>query len=63
MRTDPDQWRLRAAEMRAIADEMKCIDTRVIMMRLADDYDNRADKWERKNAGSTDPGRGRQSPL
>jgi hypothetical protein len=37
-------WRDRAAEMRALAETMKDAETIAIMNRLADDYDNLADR-------------------
>lgn len=44
---DIKHWRDRAAEMRALADMMKEADAQAIMTRLADDYDNMADRAQR----------------
>jgi hypothetical protein len=41
---DPQHWRDRAAEMRALAETMNDAETIAIMNRLADDYDKLADR-------------------
>ena len=41
-------WRARSAEMRAISEMMKHEETRSTMERLADEYDNMADRLERQ---------------
>lgn len=41
-------WRMRAAETRAVAEEMKEINPKAIMLRIADDYDRLAE-WAEKN--------------
>ena len=46
---DPEHWRSRAAEMRALADTMKEPDTVAVMNRLADDYDKLADRAKRRS--------------
>ncbi len=59
---DPEHWRDRAAEMRALAESMQETDTIAIMRRLADDYDKLADRAAlRKKDGGIRPG-GKQNP-
>jgi hypothetical protein len=41
-------WRYRSAEMRAISETMEHAETRATMERLADSYDDMADKEERR---------------
>jgi hypothetical protein len=41
-------WRYRSAEMRAISETMKHEETRTTMERLADSYDDMADRMERR---------------
>jgi len=53
---DPEHWRSRAAEMRALADTMKEPDTVAVMNRLADDYDKLADRAKRRSNGGIPPG-------
>jgi hypothetical protein len=45
---DPAHWRDRAAEMRALAGEMKDGQSRSIMLNLASDYDKLADRAEER---------------
>ena len=47
MPSDASWQNMRAAEIRAIADEMKEIEPKAIMLRIADDYDRLA-KWAEK---------------
>jgi len=49
MPSDASWQNMRAAEIRAIADEMKEIEPKAIMLRIADDYDRLA-KWAEKNS-------------
>jgi len=42
-------WRMRAAETRALADEMKETEPKAIMLRIAADYEKLAD-WAEKNS-------------
>jgi hypothetical protein len=44
-------WRMRAAETRALADEMEEIEPKATMLRIADDYDRLAG-WAEKNSTS-----------
>jgi hypothetical protein len=56
---DPKHWRDRAAEMRAIADWMKDVETQASMCRLADDYDKLADRAEVRTGNVPPPRLGR----
>jgi hypothetical protein len=42
-------WRMRAAQTRAIADEMKEPGPKAIMLRIADDFDRLA-QWAEENS-------------
>ena len=46
---DPKHWRDRAAEMRALAQEMTDAEARATMLRLAHDYDSLANRKARRN--------------
>ena len=36
---DPESWRFRAEEVRSIADDMKVVEAKAIMARIAADYE------------------------
>ena len=46
---DAHTWRMRAAEIRALADDMKEAQPKAIMLSIADDYERLAE-WAEKNA-------------
>ncbi len=46
---DARTWRLRATQIRALAEEMKEAEPKAIMLRIAVDYDRLA-QWHEKNA-------------
>jgi hypothetical protein len=42
--SDPKHWRDRAAQMRALSDWMKDDETKATMLKLADEYDQLAER-------------------
>jgi hypothetical protein len=47
-RDNPDHWRERAAQMRALAVDSKDAEAAKLMLKVADDYDKLADRVERR---------------
>jgi hypothetical protein len=50
---DAKHWRLRAAEMRALAETMNDVGVRALMLKLANDYDKLADRAEDRSTGTS----------
>jgi hypothetical protein len=48
---DPEHWRERAKDMRALADQVSDLQTKSVMMRIADDYDRLATRAAARAAG------------
>ena len=48
---DPKHWHDRAAEMRALSDNIKDVRARAMMLKLAEDYDTLADRAEARSDG------------
>jgi hypothetical protein len=55
---DTRHWYHRAAEMRALADEMRDVESQAIMFRLAADYDKLADRAAKQAGGIPPKGQG-----
>jgi hypothetical protein len=47
---DPEHWRLRAAEARAVAAQLSDTDSKSMMLRIADDYEELARRAEGRPA-------------
>ena len=45
---DPEFWQFRAEEARSIADDMKVVEAKAIMTRIAADYERIADLVEKR---------------
>ena len=52
---DAKHWRDRAVEMRALSDEMKDVEVRSLILRLANDYDKLADRAEQRASSDKAP--------
>jgi hypothetical protein len=48
---EPEYWRARAEEIRALADDMKNPDAQKTMLKVADDYDRLAKRAEARAVG------------
>lgn len=49
---DPEHWRSRAEEMRAMAEGIKDEGARATMLRIAEDYDKLAERAQQRAGGS-----------
>ena len=47
-RTDPEYWRSRAKEARAVAVQMKDAHTKAVMLGIAQDYEKLAERAEQR---------------
>jgi hypothetical protein len=54
-RNDPDHWRERAAQMRALAAHAEDLDAMAMMFKLADEYDKLADRAEKRPQNPQQP--------
>ena len=52
---DSKHWRDRAAEMRVLSGEMKDLEARTLMLKLANDYDKLADRAEQRASSDKAP--------
>ena len=52
---DVKHWRDRAAEMRVLSTVMENVETQAVMIRLADDYDEMADRAEARLSNPEPP--------
>jgi hypothetical protein len=51
---DPEHWRSRAKEARALAEQMTDADSRSAMLRIAEDYDQLAERAVARAAGRSE---------
>jgi hypothetical protein len=58
----PQHWRLRAEEMRTLSDDAMDPDVRVMMRRIATDYDRLAELAEKHNGAGLRPSFSMESP-
>jgi hypothetical protein len=56
---DARMWRMRAAEIRALAEDMRETEPKAIMLRIADDYDRLAEWAEKRFIRFADLSQGR----
>ena len=49
---DPEFWRFRAEKIRSIANDVKVVEAKAIMTRIAEDYEHIADLVEQRLRGS-----------
>jgi hypothetical protein len=53
---DPDHWQRRAEEMRALAADIKDLDARATMLRIAEDYEKLAKRAAQRAGGASRKG-------